>query len=82
MLVKSILLAFPSYVMFSFLLQLEICEYLVSATARFWWSSNPHKCNLLGKMEKLLSREEADIGFRMIDESNLALLTKSLWRLI
>ena len=35
-LIKSILLAFPTYVMSTFLLSLEICEKLASAIAQFW----------------------------------------------
>ena len=41
--IKSILLALPTYVMSTFLLPLEICENLASAIAQFWWSSNPPK---------------------------------------
>ncbi|XP_013700585.1 uncharacterized protein LOC106404409 [Brassica napus] len=40
-LIKSMLLALPTYVMSSFLLPLEICENLASTIAQFWWSSNP-----------------------------------------
>ena len=42
-LIKSILLALPTYVMSSFLLPLKICENLARAIAQFWWSSNPPK---------------------------------------
>ena len=53
-LIKSILLDFPTYVKSSFLLPLEICENLVSAIAKFWWSSNPppKERNSLGKVGK------------------------------
>ena len=43
MLVKSILLALPTYVMSTFLLSLEMCENLASVIAQLWWSSNPPK---------------------------------------
>ena len=39
-LIKSILLALPTYVMSTFLLPLETCENLARAIAQFWWSSN------------------------------------------
>ena len=42
-LIKSILLALPTYVMSTFLLPLEICENLASVIVQFWWSSNPPK---------------------------------------
>ncbi|XP_048608697.1 uncharacterized protein LOC106363524 [Brassica napus] len=83
-LIKSILLALPTYVMSTFLLPLEICENLASAIAQFWWSSNPPKRGIhWAKWDKVcLSREEGGIGFRMIHEFNLALLAKQLWRIV
>ncbi|XP_033129360.1 uncharacterized protein LOC117126082 [Brassica rapa] len=63
-LIKSILLALPTYVMSSFLLPLEICENLASAIAQFWWSSNPPKRGIhWAKWEKMCApREEGGIG--------------------
>ena len=83
-LIKSILLALPTYVMSSVLLPLEICEKSTSAIAQFLWSSNPPKeGNSLEKWEKVcLPQEEGGIRFRMIHEFNLALLAKQLWRLV
>ena len=42
-LIKSILLALPIYVVCSFLLPMEICENLASGITQFRWSSNPLK---------------------------------------
>ena len=83
-LIKSILLALPTYVMSSFLLPLEICENLASAIAQLSWSSNPPKRGIHWvKWEKVcLPWEEGGIGFRMIHEFYLALLAKQLWRLV
>ena len=83
-LIKSILLALPTYVMSTFMLLLEICENLASAIAQFWWSSNPTKRRIRwAKWENVcLSREEGGIGFCMIHEFNLTLFAKQLWRLV
>ena len=82
--IKSILLALPTYVMSIFLVPLEICENLASAIAQFWWSSNPPKRGVhWAKWEKMcVPREESEIVFRLIHEFNLALLAKQLWRLV
>ena len=80
--IKSILLALPTYVMSSFLLLLEICVNLASAIAQFWWSSNPPKKGIHWAKWGKMCREEGGIGFHMIHEFNLALLAKQLWRLI
>ena len=83
-LIKSILLALPTYMMSTLLLPLEICENLASAIAQFWWSSTLPKRGIHWvKWENLCKpREEGGIGFRLIHEFNLALLGKKLWRLV
>ena len=53
-LINSILLALPRYVMSTFLLSLEICDNLASAIAEFWWSPNlPKSGTHWAKWEKL-----------------------------
>ncbi|XP_033132135.1 uncharacterized protein LOC103836135 [Brassica rapa] len=54
-LIKSIMLSLPTYVMSTFLLPLEICETLASVITQFLWSSNPPKGGIhWAKWEKRL----------------------------
>ena len=80
MLIKSILLAFSTYVMSTFLLLLEICENLASVIAKFWWSSNPPKRRIhWTKWEKVcLPRKEGRISFRMIHEFQFGFIDKTI----
>lgn len=45
-LIKSILLGLPTYVMSTLLLPLEAYENLAIVIAQFWWSSNPLKIGI------------------------------------
>lgn len=71
--------------MSSFLLLLDVCIKLASASAHFWWSSNPSKKRCIGKNERncvIQKRKVCGIEFRTIFELNLALLAKQFWRLV
>ncbi|XP_048611535.1 uncharacterized protein LOC125585868 [Brassica napus] len=65
--IKSILLALPTYVMSTFLLPLEICENLASAIAQFWWSSNPPKRGIhWAKWDKRLVQYPDSLAARVL----------------
>ena len=65
-------------------LSLRFVKTSPSVIAQFWWSSNPPNREIYwARWEKMfLPREEGGVGFRLIHEFNLALLTKQLWHLV
>ena len=84
-LIKAVAAAMPSYAMSTFLIPKSFCMKLDQMFKNFWWGFPPKKIkNLSLKSWNSLCfpKVRGGLGFRKMENVNLALITKLGWKLL
>ncbi|XP_071912212.1 uncharacterized protein [Coffea arabica] len=83
-LIKSVIMAMPSYIMSYFKLPKGLCKAISARIARYWWGGGESEKKIHWVRWSKLSgvKGKGGMGFRDLEASNMALLAKQIWRIV